>query len=322
MMRAVVTGCGGYVPERVLTNADLEATIDTDDAWIRERTGITQRHIAAEGQYTSDLAARAAREALAAAGIAPEQIDLVILATATPDDTFPGTATKVQHLLGCGHAPAFDLQAACSGFVYALSVADGMIRSQQAQRVLVLGAETMSRVVDWQDRRTCILFGDGAGAVVLEARAEPELNPRGILACHLAAEGAYHRILHTTGGISSTRAAGYLTMEGQEVFRHAVSKMVESTLAALDKAGLSVQDVDWLVPHQANARILSYCARKMEVPEEKLILTVDQHANTSSASIPLALADAARRGVLKPGDIIAMPALGAGLTWGTCIIRW
>lgn len=321
MMRAVLTGCGGYVPERILTNVELESMVNTNDAWIRERTGITQRHLAAEGQYTSDLAAQAARAALAQAGCAPETIDLIILATATPDETFPGTSTKVQQMLGCVNAAAFDLQAACSGFVYGLSVADGMIRSGQARKILVIGAETMSRVVDWQDRGTCILFGDGAGAVVVEAK-EGSPGASGILSCHLAADGEQHRILHTTGGISSTQTAGFLTMEGQEVFRHAVMKMVESATIALEMAGLTTSDVDWLVPHQANARILSYCARKMGLGEEKLVMTVDKHANTSSASIPLALATASAAGKLKPGNIVVMPALGAGLTWGTCIIRW
>lgn len=318
MLRAVLTGCGGYVPERILTNRDLESRVNTDDAWIRERTGITQRHIAAEGQYTSDLAARAGRAALADAGCAPEAVDLVILATSTPDETLPGTSTKVQHLLGCVNAAAFDVNAACSGFVYGLSLADGMIRSGQAERILLIGAETMSRVVDWKDRGTCILFGDGAGAAVLEAH----MGARGILATHLAADGAQHRILHTTGGISSTQTAGVLLMEGQEVFRQAVVRMVESAQMALATAGLTARDVDWLVPHQANARILSSVARKIGIGEEKLVMTVDRHANTSSASIPLALAEASAKGRLKTGDIVVMPALGAGLTWGTCIIRW
>jgi len=322
MTHAVVTGCGGYVPQRVLSNAELESMVDTNDAWIRERTGITQRHIAAEGECTSDLAIQAARAALADAGIAPEKIDAVILATSTPDDTLPGTATKVQHALGCGHAAAFDLQAACSGFVYALSVANGLIRSGQMQKILVIGAETMSRVVDWSDRGTCILFGDGAGAVILEAQEQEGSAPRGILACHMAADGAHHPILHTNGGVSSTQAAGHLLMQGQEVFRHAVVKMVESAEIALERAGLKTHEVDWLIPHQANARILTYCAKKLGLPEEKLVMTVDRHANTSSASIPLALAAAKAGKKIKSGNILVMPALGAGLTWGTCIIRW
>lgn len=323
MIQAVITGCGGYVPERILTNADLESMVETNDAWIRERTGIRQRHIAAEGQYTSDLAIEAARAALKDANVAPETVDVVILATSTPDETLPGASVKVQSALGCGHAAAFDMQAACSGFIYALSVANGLIRCGQAKRILVIGAETMSRVVDWKDRSTCILFGDGAGAVVLEAAEQSAgETPRGILACHIAADGGQHRILHTTGGVSSTQSAGYLTMEGQEVFRHAVVKMVESARAALELAGLGAEAVDWLIPHQANARILSYCAKKLELPEEKLVMTVDRHANTSSASIPLALAAAKAEGKIKSGNIVAMPALGAGLTWGTCIIRW
>lgn len=322
MIRAVVTGCGGYVPKRILTNAELESMVETNDAWIRERTGIAQRHIAAEGEYTSDLAIHAARAALEDASLAPEAVDVIILATATPDETFPGASTKVQHGLGCINAAAFDMQAACSGFVYGLSVADGMIRSGQARTVIVIGAETMSRVVDWTDRGTCILFGDGAGAVVLQAREESGDAPRGILASHLAADGAQHRILHTKGGVSTTQTAGFLTMEGQEVFRHAVVKMVESAEATLAKANLQAGDVDWLVPHQANARILTYCAKKMGLPESKLVMTVDKHANTSSASIPLALASANASKKLKQGNIVVMPALGAGLTWGTCIIRW
>ena len=322
MIYSVVTGCGGYVPERVLTNADLESMVETNDAWIRERTGIAQRHIAAEGEYTSHLATHAARAALDDAGVDPASVDVVILATSTPDETLPGTATKVQYALGCAQAAAFDMQAACSGFVYALSVANALIRSQQARTVVVIGAETMSRVVDWKDRGTCILFGDGAGAVVLQAQEQQGDRPRGILACHMAADGAQHGILHTNGGISSTRGAGHLLMQGQEVFRHAVVKMVDSTLIALESAGLGAQDVDWLIPHQANARILAYCAKKLELPEDRLVMTVDRHANTSSASIPLALSFANASKKIKSGNIVVMPALGAGLTWGTCIIRW
>lgn len=322
MYRAVVKGCGGYVPERILTNAELESMVETNDAWIRERTGITQRHIAAEGEMTSHLATRAAQAALADAGIAASGVDTVILATSTPDDTLPGSATKVAHALGCTQAAAFDMQAACSGFVYALSVANALILSAQARTVLVIGAETMSRVVDWTDRGTCILFGDGAGALVLQAEEQPEENPRGILACHMAADGSQYEILHTDGGVSSTKAAGHLLMQGQEVFRHAVMKMVESAELALAKASLAVSSVDWLVPHQANARILAYCAKKLNLPEERLVMSVDRHANTSSASIPLALSSAKASGKLKSGNIVVMPALGAGLTWGTCIIRW
>lgn len=322
MYYAVVTGCGGYVPQRVLTNAELESMVDTNDAWIRDRTGITQRHIAAEGEYTSHLATHAARAALSDAALAPEAVEMVILATSTPDNSLPGTATKVAHALGCAHAAAFDIQAACSGFVYAMGVANGLIRSGQVKTILVIGAETMSRIVDWQDRGTCILFGDGAGAVVLQAQPQTNEAPSGILACHLAADGAHYDILHTDGGISSTQAAGHLLMQGQEVFRHAVVKMVESAETALAQAGLGLEQVDWLVPHQANARILTYCAKKLGLAQEQLIMTVDRHANTSSASIPLALANANASGKLKNGNIVVMPALGAGLTWGTCIIRW
>ncbi len=322
MLHAVAIGCGGYVPKRILTNAELESMVETNDAWIRERTGITQRHIAAENEFTSHLATHAAREALTDAGMLATDVDMIIVATSTPDDTLPGTATKVASALGCAPAAAFDIQAACSGFVYALSIANAQIRSGQARTVLVIGAETMSRVVDWNDRGTCILFGDGAGAVVLQAQEQEGAAPRGILACQLAADGEHYGILHTNGGVSSTRGAGYLLMQGQEVFRHAVMKMVDSAEATLTKAGLCAQDVDWLVPHQANARILTACAKKIGLAEDKLIISVNQHANTSSASIPLALSYAKSSKKLKTGNIVVMPALGAGLTWGTCIIRW
>ncbi len=322
MMRTVVVGCGGYVPERIVTNADLERMVETNDAWIVERTGIRQRHIAAEGQYTSGLAVEAARKALARSGVDPSEVDTVILATATPDETFPGSATRVQYQLGCGHATAFDIQAACSGFVYALKLADALVRSGQAKTLLVIGAETMSRVVDWSDRGTCILFGDGAGAVVLRATPEKQADGRGILATHTAADGSLADILKTTGGISTTKTAGVLQMAGKEVFRHAVARMSESVETSLTKCNLRKEQLDWLVPHQANARILSACARKLDISQEKIIMTVEFHANTSSASIPLALAYAQERNLFRKGDLIAMPALGAGLTWGTCIIRW
>lgn len=322
MIRAVPVATGKYLPAKILTNADLEKKVETNDAWIRERTGITQRHLAAEGEYTSHIAIKAGAEALANAKVDAASVDTLILATATPDETFPSASTRVANALGMGHATAMDVNAACSGFVYGLKLADALVRSGQSKKILVVGAETMSRVVDWEDRGTCILFGDGAGALLLEASDQPEKNPRGVLYTHTAADGAFADILHTTGGVSSTKEAGVLTMAGQEVFRHAVNKMGESLEYALSQAGLAADDVTWLVPHQANARILTATAKKFAIPEEKLIITVDQHANTSSASIPLALAVLESRGKLQKNDIVAMPALGAGLTWGTCIIRW
>lgn len=322
MMRAVPVATGKYLPTKIFTNADLEKKVDTNDAWIRERTGITQRHLAAEGEFTSHLAIKAGAEAIQKAKADPASIDTLILATATPDETFPSASTRVANALGMGHATALDVNAACSGFVYGLKLADALVRSGQSRKSLVVGAETMSRVVDWEDRSTCILFGDGAGALLIEASEQAEENPRGILFTHTAADGGLADILHTTGGISSTKEAGVLTMAGQEVFRHAVNKMGESLEYALQQAKLSASDVTWLVPHQANARILTATAKKFAIPEEKLVITVDQHANTSSASIPLALAVLEGSGKLKKNDIVAMPALGAGLTWGTCIIRW
>ncbi len=323
-MRAVVTGYGKYLPENIVTNKKLEETLDTNDQWIRERTGIIERHIAAEGEYTSHLASKAGAQALQTAGISPEDVDMIILATATPDETFPSSSTRVQHALGCKNACAMDLQAACSGFVYSMAVADGFIRSGQKKTILVIGAETMSRVVNWQDRGTCILFGDGAGAVLVQAQdaKDEQGRERGILSSHLAADGAYADILKTDGGVSSTQKSGVLSMEGQEVFRHAVSKMSTSAAQSLENLGLTIADIDWLVPHQANARILTACAKKLNIPEEKIIMNVAHSANTSSASIPLALAQACLDGKIKNGDLVVCPALGAGLTWGTCIIRW
>lgn len=319
MIRSVILSTGSYLPEKVVTNADLEATLETNDTWIRERTGITQRHIAAEGEYTSHLATKAARKALAKSSVRPETIDLVLVATATPDETFPGASARVQQALGCVNAAAFDLQAACSGFVYALTVADGMIRSGTARHILVIGAETMSRVVDWTDRKVAILFGDGAGAVVISAENE---SKRGILATHWAANGAYADLLHTTGGVSLSQTAGFLRMEGKEVFRHAVECMTESSLCVLDRARVQPEQVKWVVPHQANARILAATAKKLGIDESRVIMTVSQHANTSSASIPLALDHAASQGKIASGDLVLLTALGAGFTWGSVLIRW
>jgi len=319
MKYSTIIGTGSYLPEKILTNDDLSRMVDTNDQWIRERTGITQRHIAAEGQYTSHLATHAAKVALSSAGIAVNTIDGIVVATATPDSTMPSVATKVQAALGIDHGAAVDVGAACTGFIYALSVAHGWIQTGIATRVLVIGAETMSRIIDWNDRGTCVLFGDGAGAVVLEASDD---SARGIRAISLEARGEFAPLLGTNGGISSTQTAGHLVMEGQEVFRHGVDKMAAITLSTLAKAGLSLADVQWLVPHQANARMITSIARQLKLPADKCVVTVPIHANTSAATIPLALDVAARDGRLKNRDIIAMPALGAGLTWGCCILSW
>ena len=341
MLRSVIVGIGHYLPQKIVTNKDLEAKVETTDEWIRERTGIAQRHIAAEGEFTSDLAANAAKAALAQAKLEASQIDCIIVATTSPDETLPATATRVQHKLGSTTGFAFDIQAACSGFVYALSVADGLIRSGQIKRALVIGAETYSRLVDWNDRGTCILFGDGAGAVVLEASsllteqgdaAKPwgsqgEGSPskkntdRGILYTTTYSDGQYADLLKTTGGASTTQTVGALYMNGREVFRHAATKMGEALVAAAAGAGVSISEIDWVIPHQANARIVSAMAEKFNLPIEKTIMTMNLHANTSAASIPLAMAVAQAEGKLKSGNILALPALGAGLTWGCSIIR-
>lgn len=318
-LRAVISGTGAYLPEHILTNHDLEQMMDTSDAWIRERTGITQRHIAADGELTSDLAAKAARIAMENAGVDPSGIDLVLVATSTPDLTMPSTATIVQHKLGITQGFAFDLAAACSGFVYGLTVAHSLILAGQAKRALVIGAETMSRIVDWEDRSTCILFGDGAGAVLLEAE---EGTDRGIITSRLYSDGAHGPILCTDGGTSYNKQAGHLTMAGQEVFRHGVEKMATAASDLLASCKLTVSNIDWVVPHQANIRIIQSIARKLRVAPEKFMITLDKHANTSAASIPLALHQAHVDKKLKSGQIVAMPALGAGLTWGCCIIKW
>lgn len=318
-LRAVVRGYGHYLPPRVVTNVELEKTVDTNDAWIRERTGITQRHIADEGVLTSDLAVKAAEAALKVAGMQPDDIDLIVLGTTTPDLTMPSTATRVQEKLGMTRGAAFDVQAACSGFVYIMAVANNFIRAGAARRVLVIGAEVYSRILDWNDRNTCILFGDGAGALVLEA---VENSERGILATEIHSDGRLMEILNTTGGVSATKTAGFLTMAGKEVFRHAVEKMAGCTLEALETLNIPLKSIDWVVPHQANQRILASTAKKLGVGSEKLISTVEKHANTSAASIPLALSLAAENKQFSEGDLIVMPALGAGLTWGTCILRW
>ena len=322
MKRGVITGVGSYLPRRVMLNAELPASLDTSDAWIVERTGIRQRHLAADDERTSDLGAAAARAALSDAGVTAEAIDLIVVGTTTPDETMPATATRIQHKLGMQRAPAMDVNAACSGFVYALTVADSLLRCGRATRALVIGAETYSRILNWEDRGTCILFGDGAGAVVLEAAEESEAAGRGMLYAHIDAEGRYGDLLATTGGVSATKEAGTLTMQGREIFRHAVAKMSESLEAGLYALRLRAEDIDWLVPHQANWRILASVAQRVGIPESRVVSTVALHANTSAASIPLALAAAKADGRLKTGQLVALAALGAGLTWGSCIIRW
>ncbi|MFI0394957.1 beta-ketoacyl-ACP synthase III [Paracoccus jiaweipingae] len=323
MRRAVVRGCGHYLPERVVENSWFEDKLDTTDDWIRARTGIERRHFAAEGQTTSDLAIRAARAALDNAGMTPDQIDAIVLATSTPDFTFPSVATMVQAGLGMETGFAFDVQAVCAGFVFALANADGLIRAGQADRVLVIGAETFSRIMDWTDRGTCVLFGDGAGAVVLEA-AESAGTPqdRGILATDLNSDGRYRDLLYVDGGVSTTGTAGHLRMQGNLVFRHAIEKLAKTAHTALDKAGLGTADVTWLVPHQANSRIIEGTAKKMGLPMDQVVLTVADHGNTSAASIPLALSVAHAQGRFKPGDVIVTEAIGGGLSWGSVVLRW
>ncbi len=319
MRRSIILSTGAYLPQRVMTNHELAKLVDTSDEWIVERTGIRQRHLAADNELTSDLAAHAAKQALERAGVGAESVDLIIVATATPDDTLPATATKVQHKLGMKAGAAFDLNAACSGFVYALSVADAMLKNAQANRALVIGAEIFSRIIDWQDRTTCILFGDGAAAVLLEAR---EGENRGIIGSRIYSDGAFGSMLITSGGVATNQKAGVLSMAGKEVYRHAVAKMPEATLAVLSENGLTASDIDWIAPHQANQRILASVGEKLGLPPEKLISTVPLHANTSAASIPLALHVAAKDGRLKPGQLIACPAMGAGFTWGCALLRW
>jgi 3-oxoacyl-[acyl-carrier-protein] synthase-3 len=288
-----------------------------------QRTGIRQRHVAQPGEYTSHLAVRAARRALQAAAVAPADIDLIVLATSTPDNTFPATAAKVQAGLGMQRGAAFDVQAVCTGFVYALATADNFIRAGQAKTVLVIGAETFSRILDWQDRRTCVLFGDGAGALVLRAiPSNGSIEERGILSTHLHSDGRQHDLLYVDGGPSTTGTAGFLRMEGKEVFRHAVQRLAEAVDEALDANGLTSRDVDWLVPHQANRRIIDAMARKLDLPGEKVVLTIDRHANTSAASVPLALAEAAGDGRIRPGHLVLLEAMGGGLTWGAALLRW
>ena len=319
-LRSVLLGTGSALPRRAVSNAELAARVDTSDEWIVERTGIRNRYLAGEGETTSSLAIDAARAALAAAGIAGSSIDLIVLATTTPDQTFPATATIVQEALGANGGMAFDVAAVCSGFLYAMGVADSMLRSGMARRALVIGAETMSRLLDWEDRTTCVLFGDGAGAVVLEAREGAEDAP-GVIATKLHADGAHNELLYVDGGPSTTGTVGHLRMKGREVFRHAVVNLANVLGEVLDHTGLTAEDIDWVVPHQANQRILDATAKKLGLPAEKVVVTVDRHANTSAASVPLALDDAVRAGRIKPGHLVMLEAMGGGFTWGACLIR-
>ncbi|WP_341711945.1 beta-ketoacyl-ACP synthase III [Erythrobacter sp.] len=320
MIRSVIRGTGSALPERCVSNAEMAQMVDTSDEWIVERTGIRQRYIAGEGETTSTLATAAARAALEAAGMDASEIGLIVLATATPDHTFPATATQVQAALGCGGGIAFDVQAVCSGFLYALTTGDAMLRTGMAKKALVIGAETFSRILDWEDRTTCVLFGDGAGAVVLEAQDVAEDGP-GIIASRLHAEGAHCDMLFVDGGPSTTGTVGKLRMKGREVFRHAVVNLADVLKEVLEDTGLSSADIDWVVPHQANARILDATARKLNLPAEKVVVTVDQHANTSAASVPLALDVAVRDGRIKPGDLVMFEAMGGGFTWGASLAR-
>jgi 3-oxoacyl-[acyl-carrier-protein] synthase III len=323
VIRSKVIGSGAYMPANIVTNEELAKRVDTSDEWIRERTGIRQRHIVADGEKTSDLALAAAKAALKDAGITADDLDMVICATTTPDETFPATATIVQAKLGMTRGAAFDLQAVCSGFIYGLSVADNMIRGGQAKTVLLIGAESMSRLLDWTDRTTCVLFGDGAGAVVLQAyEGRGDNADQGILNTRLFSDGRLHDMLYVDGGPSSTRTTGHLRMQGKEVFRHAVTNIAAAITASADAAGVAVADIDWFVPHQANQRILDGTGRKLGIPGEKVISTVAMHGNTSAASVPLALETAVRDGRIKRGDLILLEAMGGGFTWGAALIRW
>jgi 3-oxoacyl-[acyl-carrier-protein] synthase-3 len=322
-VRTVIKGVGGYLPARVVTNADLAKLVDTSDAWITERTGIKERRIAAEGELTSTMGAIAARAALDDAGLAPEDIDLIILATSTPDQTFPASAVAVQAELGITQGAAFDVQAVCSGFIFALTTADNYLKSGMFKRALVIGAEAFSRILDWEDRSTCVLFGDGAGAVVVEAqKLNGVMTDRGILATCLRTDGRYRDKLYVDGGPSSTGTVGHLRMDGPEVFRHAVTKISEVIGTILDQAGYKASDIDWFVPHQANKRILDGAAKKLGLDKNRIIITLDKHANTSAASIPLALNTARADGRIKTGDLVLLEAMGGGFTWGAVLLRW
>ena len=323
MIRSVIRGFGTALPKRVLTNAELESMVDTSDEWIVQRTGIRQRHIAGEGETTASLGETAARAALDRAGLTAADIDVIIVATSTPDNTFPATAVNIQNRLGMHHGFAFDVQAVCSGFVYAVTTADAYIRGGLAKRVLVIGAETFSRILDWTDRTTCVLFGDGAGAIVLEASEGQGANTdRGVLTAQLRSDGAHREKLFVDGGPSTTGTVGHLRMEGREVFKHAVGMITDVIVSAFEATGFNAGDVDWLVPHQANKRIIDGSAKKLGIPLEKVVVTVDLHGNTSAASIPLALAAAAGDGRIKEGDLVLLEAMGGGFTWGAVLLRW
>jgi len=323
MRRSVVLGCGAYLPERIVTNADLPKELETSDEWIRQRTGICERRIAAEGETTSDLALNACRNALERAGCGVDEIDVLIVATATPDHTFPATATRVQANLGMKRGAAFDLQAVCSGFIYALSMADNMVRLGQANTAMVVGAETFSRILDWNDRSTCVLFGDGAGAVILRGEdGKGDNTDRGILSTHIFSDGTGYEMLYVDGGPSTTGVAGHLRMEGREVFRHAVTRMAEAVEKSLETNNLTTDDLDWVVPHQANIRIMDSMAKRLALKPEQLVVTVDKQANTSAATIPLALTAADTDGRLKMGQLVSLTAMGGGFTWGSALLRW
>ncbi|MDE0112404.1 MAG: ketoacyl-ACP synthase III [Albidovulum sp.] len=322
-INATVRGIGHHLPERIVPNEEFEKFLDTTDSWIKSRTGIESRRFAADGETTADLGSKAAINALADAELDPIDIDTIVLATSTPDNTFPATATKVQSAIGMRRGYAFDVQAVCAGFIFALVNANALIRAGEAKRVLVVGAETFSRILDMTDRRTCVLFGDGAGAVVLEANEAGEGRlERGILSTDIHSDGRFRELLYVDGGVSTTQTAGYLRMDGKEIFRHAVKKLNETAQLAIDKARLDAAAVDWIVPHQANYRIISATAKKLGIPEEQVVLTIKGHGNTSAASIPLALSEAKARGQIKVGEVILLMAIGGGLTWGSVVLRW
>ena len=322
-LRSVVLGCGSYLPRRILTNAELARQIDTSDEWIVQRTGIRQRHIAEDGEFTSHLAINAAQAALANAGVDAQSIDLIVLATSTPDNTFPATAVAVQHGLGINHGAAFDLQAVCSGFVFAVATADNFLRCGAYKRALVIGAETFSRILDWNDRGTCVLFGDGAGAIVLDAQTQSgQLSDRGVLTTHLRSDGRHKSKLYVDGGPSSTQTVGHLRMEGREVFKHAVGMITDVIVDAFNATGLNAENIDWFVPHQANKRIIDASAHKLHIAPQKVVLTVDLHGNTSAASIPLALSVAVNDGRIQKGNLVLLEAMGGGFTWGSALLRW
>ncbi|MCP3417312.1 ketoacyl-ACP synthase III [Bradyrhizobium brasilense] len=322
-IRSVVLGCGSYLPERVLTNAELASRIDTSDEWIVQRTGISERHIAADDEFTSHLAIKAAQAALAHAQVDAQSIELIVLATSTPDNTFPATAVAVQRALGINQGVAFDLQAVCSGFVFALATADNFLRAGTHKRALVIGAETFSRILDWNDRGTCVLFGDGAGAVVLEAQQHSgTTSDPGVLTTHLRSDGRHKAKLFVDGGPGSTRTVGYLRMEGREVFKHAVGMITDVIVDAFNATGFTAEDITWFIPHQANKRIIDASAHKLHIAPQKVVLTVDKHGNTSAASIPLALSVAVKDGRVKKGDLVLFEAMGGGFTWGSALVRW